>query len=68
MYVETVPVVPAKGSQKPPISKLVREILADPGSPEITRHLEADITKLVYALYGLAPEEIEIVEGKRRSV
>jgi hypothetical protein len=26
--------------------------------------LEREIDKLVYALYGLAPEEIEIVEGK----
>jgi hypothetical protein len=27
--------------------------------------LEAEIDKLVYALYNLAPKEIEIVEGKK---
>ena len=28
------------------------------------RALEADIDRLVYALYGLTPEEIALVEGK----
>ena len=27
-------------------------------------HLEAEINRLVYALYNLVPEEIEIVEGE----
>ena len=33
-------------------------------SPDVPR-IEAEINKLVYALYGLTPEEIAIVEGKR---
>lgn len=30
-----------------------------------TSALEKQIDKMVYALYGLTPEEIAIVEGKR---
>lgn len=42
----------------------IKTILADPGSPEVPR-LEKEINEMVYALYGLTPEEIAIVEGKR---
>ena len=42
----------------------VEKILTNPDSPDVP-HLEAEINKLVYALYDLTPEEIEIVEGKR---
>ena len=38
-----------------------RAILADPDSPDVPR-LEAEINKLVYALYNLNADEIRIVE------
>jgi len=38
--------------------------LSDPDGPEAAR-LDKEVEGLVYALYGLTPEEIAIVEGKR---
>ncbi len=63
-YMELVPFPVASDSQKVPIIKRVSNILANPDSPDVPR-LEAEINKLVYALYDLTPEEIEIVEGKK---
>jgi len=63
MYVGTVPVFTASDTQKAPIIERVEKILADPESPDVP-HIEAEINKLVYDLYGLTPEEIEIVEGR----
>lgn len=63
-YMELVPFPIASDAQKAPIIKLVETILADPDSPDVPR-LEAEIDQHVYALYGLAPEEIAIVEGKK---
>jgi adenine-specific DNA-methyltransferase len=60
---ERVPIANASDKQKHPIIERVEKILADPDSPEVPQ-LEAEIDNLVYALYGLTPEEIEIVEGK----
>ena len=51
--------------QKAPIIKLVQTILADPDSPSVPQ-LESEINHLVYALYPLTREEIEIIEGKKR--
>jgi len=62
MYVGTVPVFTASDTQKSPIIEFVQKILADPESSDVSR-LESEINKLVYNLYGLTPEEIEIVEG-----
>lgn len=62
MYVRTVTVFPASDTQKAPIIECVQKILADPESPNVP-HLEAEINNLVYDLYNLTPEEIEIVEG-----
>jgi hypothetical protein len=45
-------------------AKELADILANPDSLDVPR-LEAEINKLVYAFYGLIPEEIAIVEGKR---
>ncbi len=49
-----------------PFITLVDQILAakkkDPNADTST--LEHRIDEMVYALYGLTPEEIEIVEGK----
>jgi adenine-specific DNA-methyltransferase len=64
MYVETIPIVHTSDTQKAPVIKCVQAILANPDSPDVPR-LEAEINKLVYDLYGLTPEEIAIVEGKR---
>lgn len=58
-----VPIPVASDKQKAAISEHVEKILADPDSPDVPR-LEKEINKLVYALYGLTPEEIEIVEGR----
>ena len=46
------------------IFNFVKTILSYPDSPEVSR-LEAEISKLVYDLYGLTPEEIAIVEGRK---
>lgn len=59
-----IPEVTEKG--KAPNIALVNQILADPDNPEVPR-LEADIDRLVYALYNLTPEEIAIIEGKHES-
>ena len=40
------------------------KIIGDPESPEVPR-LGAEISKPVYALYGLTPEEIGILESQR---
>ena len=53
-------------AQERAITALVNQILAakqqNPAAD--TRALEAEIDRLVYALYGLTPEEIAIVEGQ----
>jgi hypothetical protein len=43
-----------------PQNPLCQESNADPSALK----QEREIDKLVYALYGLTPEEIEIVDGK----
>lgn len=66
MYVGTVPVFTSSDTQKAPIIECVQKILADLESPVVPR-LEAEINKLVYDLYNLTQDEIEIVEGKGRN-
>jgi adenine-specific DNA-methyltransferase len=63
MYVGTVPVKPATDNQKAPIIERVKQILANPDSPDVQR-LEAEINQMVYKLYDLTPDEIAIVEGE----
>ena len=63
MYVGTVPVFSASDKQKAPAIKYIQTILTNPESTDVPR-LEKEIDKLVYDLYGLTPEEIEMVEGK----
>ncbi len=67
MYVETVPVMPANDKQKAHIIERVQTILANPDSPDVPR-LEGEINKLVYDLYGLTPDEVEIVEENIRGL
>ncbi|MFZ5994392.1 MAG: Eco57I restriction-modification methylase domain-containing protein [Thermodesulfobacteriota bacterium] len=62
-YMEQLPIPKITDEQKSQLTERVQKILADPDSPEVPR-LEAEINKLVYALYGLTPEEVEIVEGR----
>ncbi|MBM4164756.1 MAG: hypothetical protein FJ222_10015 [Lentisphaerae bacterium] len=60
-----LPIFPASDSQQVAIAKLARRISdakqQDPNADTTT--LEREIDQKVYALYGLTPEEIEIVEG-----
>jgi hypothetical protein len=62
-YMSTIPVFPATDSQKAPIIERTRAILADPDSHAVPR-LEGEINQLIYSLYNLTPEEIQIVEGE----
>ncbi|KAF0178662.1 MAG: hypothetical protein FD164_2181 [Nitrospirae bacterium] len=64
IFMEMLPVFPAADTQRAPIVERVQTILAAPGSPDVPR-LEAEIDKLVYALYGLTPEEITLIEGRK---
>jgi hypothetical protein len=63
VYVEQLPIPPATDAQQVPIIERVRKILAAPDSPDVPQ-LEAEIDRLVYALYELTDEEIAVVEGK----
>ena len=62
-----VPIKKIPLSQQQPFITLVSQILSlKKSNPQAdTSELEAEIDRLVYELYGLTPEEIEIVEGKR---
>ncbi len=61
-YMGQLPIAVASDAKKAPIVDRVRAILADPTGPEVPR-LEAEIDRLVYALYGLNEDEIALVEG-----
>lgn len=60
IYLEQLPVPVVSDERKAPITERVRRILADPGL-DVPR-LEAEIDRLVYALYGLTDDEITLVE------
>lgn len=65
-YMELIPIPKATLDQQAPIVALIEQILAakkaDPKA-DVTA-LEAEIDRLVYALYGLTDNEIAIVEGR----
>lgn len=63
-YMEQLPIANASDSQQAAIVERVQTILAASDSPDVQR-LEAEIDELVYQLYGLTPEEIALVEGKK---
>lgn len=65
MYVGNIPVAFASSTQKIPIIELPGKILSDPDSPDVPR-LEKEIDALVYDLYNLTPDEIDIVEDRYR--
>ncbi|MDA8214287.1 MAG: N-6 DNA methylase [Nitrospiraceae bacterium] len=57
------PIPEVSTDKQVPIIERVEKILADPDSPNVPR-LEREIDEMVYKLYGLAEEEIKIVEGR----
>jgi hypothetical protein len=75
-YMENIPIPPATEDQQTPIIERVQQILAAKKSPPTPLSeggsekqtdipaLEAEIDRLVYALYNLTDEEIALVEGK----
>ena len=64
-YVSQIPIPPIKPAQKAAISKLVNQILATKHTnPDAdVSELEKKIDQIVYLLYDLTPEEIDIVAG-----
>ena len=65
VYIETIPIPQISAAEQRPFICLIDNILAakaaDPSAD--TREQEADIDRLVYALYELTAEEISAVEG-----
>ncbi len=64
MYVSQIPIVTATESECKAIETLVQKCLDAKGKG--VEDIEKEIDKLVYQLYGLTEEEIEIVEGIRK--
>ncbi|TSA24318.1 hypothetical protein D4R71_07195 [bacterium] len=71
---QKIPIPKITKSTQQPFTKLVDQILtitkaedylANPRKQANVKELEKEIDKLVYELYGLSKEEIEIVEGKQ---
>ena len=65
VHVERLPVPQLTAEEQLPFDRLVERILSTKGvDPSAdTSHLEAEIDRLVYDLYGLTDEEIALVEG-----
>ncbi|MBP5696887.1 MAG: N-6 DNA methylase [Treponema sp.] len=65
-YIRNIPIPSATPAQQKPIIALVDKILAaKKANPQAdTSKEEAEIDRLVYALYGLSEDEIKIVEGR----
>ncbi|WP_414549914.1 Eco57I restriction-modification methylase domain-containing protein [Anabaena sp. CCY 0017] len=66
MYVSQIPIATATEPQRILLEKLVKQILTAKKSDTQadTTALEAEINQLVYQLYGLTAEEIQIIEDK----
>ncbi len=66
-YVESIPIPSASPEKQKTVECLVDRILAakQRDAEADTSAWEREIDRLVYALYGLTPEEIKIVEGER---
>jgi hypothetical protein len=60
-YMEQIPIPKISGTQQASFVKLVQKAFSNFESPDVPR-LEEEIDQLVYKLYNLTPEEIEIVE------
>ncbi len=64
-YMEQLSIFPATDKQNNMIIDCIEKIIANPDSPEVLR-IEKEINKLIYDLYDLTPEEIEIVENSTK--
>ncbi len=64
---ESLPILKMSDADRQQLDKLVTQILnakdTDPAAD--TKDSEAEIDRLVYGLYGLTREEIDVVEGRR---
>lgn len=65
IFMQNFPVPDVSAEARENIICLLRQILANPDSPDVPR-LEAEIERLVYQLYNLTPEEIALVEHKTK--
>ena len=67
MYVSALPIPTVPTEKQKPVERLVERILSvkrrDAGAD--VSELERELDELVYALFGLTPEEISIVEGEK---
>ncbi len=63
-YVEQLPIPQISTEAQRPFVTLVDKILEAKKNVEDTSSYEAEIDRLVYALYGLTDEQIAVVEGK----
>lgn len=64
IYIEQLPIPKISEKDQKPFIKLVDQILSKKQKAEDTTVLETQIDNLVYQLYDLTAEEINIVEGK----
>ena len=64
-YMKKVPIADMTSEQKMALSRLVKQILADPQSDRV-RDIEQEIDELVYQLYGLTDAEIELIKQTYR--
>jgi hypothetical protein len=67
-YLKLLPIPKAELEKQTSIIQLVSQIIDIKGKNPTadTSNLEREIDQLVYALYGLTPEEIAIVEGSAK--
>ena len=63
VYVETIPLPYISELQQQPFITLADEIISTKASSKNTISLEAEIDHLVYALYRLTDQEIEVIES-----
>ncbi len=64
-YMEKVPIAERTTEQKIGLSELVERILEDPNGDQV-REIEQEIDTLVYELYGLTDDEIELIQQTYR--
>ena len=65
IYVERLPIPTSSPEKQKAVERLVDRVLAakQRDAEADVSAFEQEIDQLVYALYGLTPEEIQIVEG-----
>jgi len=67
VYVERLPILAVESEKQRPVERLVERILAvkQRDAEADVSALEREIDELVYALYGLTPDEIALIEAAR---